>query len=332
MPRIDAHAHICSDHPAVLDLLARLDLTCFNICVASEGNDWRGRQRDAYCDLARRHGERYRWITSFDLPDVNDPDYVDRVIADIDRDFADGAIAVKAWKNIGMAVRDAEGGFLQIDHPVLTPILDHVARSGRPMLMHLGEPLACWQALDPDNPHYGYYRNNPQWHMHGRDDHPSHGEIMAAWDRVLDRHRDLRVIGAHFGSQEYDVRAVAARMDRFPHYAVDTSARMADLAWQHPKAVTDFLTAYGDRVLFGIDHGFKDHPSDASLADAARARFLEEYEASVVEAEAYFERSGPVTVRERKVDGLGLDPSLIDRLFRANAIDWYQLQPTPARA
>jgi len=330
MPRIDSHSHICSDHPEVLAMLGRLDLACCNICVVSTARAkvWRQIQRDPYRDIARRHPGRFRWITSFDLPEGDDPGYVDRVIAEIDRDFAEGAIAVKVWKNIGMEVRTTDGAFMQIDHPLLRPILDHVARSGRPMLMHLGEPLACWQALDEASPHCGYYRNHPNWHMHGRTDHPDHATIMAAWDRVLDRHRDLRVIGAHLGSQEYDTAAIAQRMDRFPHYAVDTSARLADIAWQDATAVRSFLERYGDRVLFGIDHSYREQTG--GNADQHRARFISEYQRSVAEADAYFQQRGPVTIGGKTVEGLGLAPDLIDRLFRSNAVAWYDLDPALA--
>lgn len=326
MRRIDSHAHICSDHPDMLQLLDQLDLSCISICVASGGelDTWRT-QREAYRTMAEREPSYYRWITTFDLPDFADPDYVDRVIAELDQDFAHGAVAVKAWKNIGMAVKTPDGDFMQIDHPLLTPVFEHLEREGRPVLMHLAEPLACWLPLDPESPHYGYYKSHPQWHMHGRDDHPSHQDIITAWDRMLERHRDLRVIGAHFGSQEYDVEVIAQRMDRFPNYAVDTSARLADIAWQDASRASDFLHRYQDRVLFGVDIGFIEPTDGATDADAARTRFIDRYRSEIEQADAYYGETGPVTVRGRTVPGLGLPETVRDKLYRQNAVRWYQL-------
>jgi len=332
MQRIDAHAHTQGgDHPEVQSLYDELDLAAFNICVitspADQPSDWRERQRAVYRGLAERWPERYRWITTFDLPDFDEPDYVDRVIAELDQDFADGAIAVKAWKNIGMELRTPAGEFMQIDDPLLTPIFEHLERQGRVVLMHIGEPWACWQPLDPENPHYGYYSKHQQWHMYGRDDYPSHETIMAAWDRMLERHRELTVIGAHMGSQEYDVRVVAKRFERFRNYAVDTSARLADLAWQDPAVVREFLDRYGDRVLFGIDIGCP----PAGAGDAAIARFIDAYRDQALQSYAYFEREGQVQVMGREVPGLALPEAMLEQLYRGNAERWYRTRiATPA--
>jgi len=42
------------------------------------------------------------------------------------------------------------------------------------------------------------------------------------------------VIGAHLGSPDHDVDEIAWRLDRYPSFSVDTSARTADLARQPP--------------------------------------------------------------------------------------------------
>jgi len=82
------------------------------------------------------------------------------------------------------------------DDPLLDPIYAYLADSGKPLLMHIGEPLACWQPLDENNPHRGYYSNHPEWYMYDKPDAPSHQALIAARDRGLTEvTRDGNVVG-----------------------------------------------------------------------------------------------------------------------------------------
>jgi hypothetical protein len=53
---------------------------------------------------AESHG-RIAWATTFDPRPFETPGFTDRVIAALQRDFSENAIAVKIWKTIGMAIR-----------------------------------------------------------------------------------------------------------------------------------------------------------------------------------------------------------------------------------
>lgn len=318
---IDAHIHCVGDHPDSLALLEELDLKLLNVCVAHLNQDWRGTEAVPYEGLAREHPSRYAWCASFAPPAFDRTDYAAWVIEGLERDFANGAIACKAWKNLGMEIKDPSGKYLMVDDPLFQPIFEHLAALGKPLLMHIGEPLACWQPLDPRNPHYGYYSKNPRWHMHGRTDLPSHAQLIAARDRVLENHPRLRVIGAHLGSLEHDVREVARRFERFPNFAVDTSARLPDLAFQDAGLVRAFFEKYPDRILFGTDivcrkpHG--------QMTPAERGSFLEDMRHNYRRQLAYFGGRAPVEILGRKVPGLGLSAEILGKFFSANARAWY---------
>jgi hypothetical protein len=97
MQKIDAHIHYYGDHPDCLQLLERLDIKLLNICFVQHSQDpWRS-QADLYQKLAAQAPRRFAWCTSFDLPRFDDPNYVDKVIAGLQQDFAAGAIACKIW-------------------------------------------------------------------------------------------------------------------------------------------------------------------------------------------------------------------------------------------
>jgi hypothetical protein len=320
MQKIDAHLHYYGDHPDNLAFLGRLDLKLLNICVSQDTSGaWR-KGADIYRDLQTRFPERYAWITSFDLPDFS-ADYADRVIDGLKKDFAAGAIACKVWKNVGMEVRNPAGDFVMVDDPLFDPIWEFLAREDCTLLMHIGEPLACWRPLIDDNPHYGYYSRNPQWHMYGKPEYPSHEAIMASRDRMVERHAKLRIVGAHLASLEFDVAEIARRLDRFPNFAVDSSARVADLAYQDTDTVRAFFLKYADRLLFGTDVVRMDCASRLTEAERSSqiAAFARHYEMEF----AYYESGERVTVRGKENRGLNLPEEVLAQFYLTNAQAWY---------
>lgn len=318
---IDAHIHFNGNHPDSLALLREFDLKLLNVCVAHCGKDWRSYTANPYRALAEQEPTRFAWCTSFDTPTFTEEDYAGQAIRSLERDFANGAIACKVWKNIGMEIRDPAGNYVLIDHPIFRPIFDWLADHNKTLLMHIGEPLACWQPLDPENPHYGYYSQNPQWHMHGRTDIPSHAAQVAARDRVIENHPNLRVVGAHLGSLEFDVREIARRFDRYPNFAVDTSARLPDLAFQDAVNVRAFFRDYGDRILFGTDiYTYKSHHD---MTPNERQSFLQAARHNYQRQLAYFGGRAPVEILKRNIPGLGLSDDTLDKFFRRNAQTWY---------
>lgn len=326
MQKIDAHIHFVADHPDAVELLADLDIKLLNICVAHDNAVWRTDEAEPYQKLAHAHPDRFAWCTSFDVPEARDfadpAAYAERVIAGLERDFAGGkALACKVWKNVGMQVRKPGGDFVFVDDAIFDPIWAYLARASRPLLFHIGEPLACWQPLAPGTPHFGYYSQNPEWHMFGRTDYPTHADLIASWERLLNKNSNLRVIGAHLGSLEYDVAEAGRRLERYPNLAMDMSARLGDLAFQDSGAVRQFFLAYPDRVLFGTDLVYR--RSQATMTDDERRAIYAGVRAEYKMHFAYFENDGPVRVRERPTRGLNLPAPVLDKFYAANARAWY---------
>lgn len=322
MSIIDAHIHYGDIYPELTALLDEYAIKLLNICVVDDDfEEWRQQAAD-YRQLTQDAPQHYAWCTSFDLPRFDDPAYITQVLATLEQDFASGgAVACKVWKNIGLEVKAPDGSFFMVDDPLLDPIFDYIAASGKTLLAHIAEPLDCWLPLRESSPHYGYYSQYPQWHMYNQPDFPSHQTLIAARDRRLARHPNLCVVGAHLGSLEYDVAEVAARLERYPNFAVDTSARLADLAFQDSAKVRRFFIDYQERILFGTDVVLGQKPSTLSPAErtAALADLRQTYQTHF----AYFESDGLVTVRGRQVQGLGLPPEVLQKIYYDNARAWY---------
>jgi predicted TIM-barrel fold metal-dependent hydrolase len=322
MKRIDAHIHYAGDHESDRNLLDRHGLKLLNISVATPNKEgWRARTAK-WEKLASEDSPHYAWCAGFDLPTFDNTDYIDQCITGLERDFDAGAVACKIWKNIGMEIKKADGTFIMVDDVLFDPIYDFLEKRDIALLLHIGEPLACWQPLDnPQNPHYGYYKGNPQWHMYDKSEFPSHSTIIDARDRLVAKRPNLRIIGAHLASLEWDVDEVAKRLRQYANFAVDTSARMLDLTCQDSAKVRSFFAAFPEQILYGSDMVYNDFSSSLSeeqrqdriaLADA---RWQMEFD--------YYESSAIVDVRGRSVQGLGLSGDVLENFYHKNAERWY---------
>ncbi|MCZ7649163.1 MAG: amidohydrolase [Planctomycetota bacterium] len=322
MSRIDAHIHFEGEHEEFVRQLEAWELKLLNTIGGVEDPGWRERRAVPYARLARTQPQRFAWITSFDLPGFGDPEYAERAIEGLRRDFEAGAVGCKIWKTYGMGLRDPEGRHVLVDHPILEPIVSFVERSGKTLLMHIAEPQGCWQPLGPDNQYSGFYEKHPDKYMHGRPEMPSHAELIASRDRVVERHPKLRVVGAHLGSLEYDATELARRFERYPNFAVDTSglARAADLGKQDRARVRRLFEDFPDRILFGSDQ-------HATAEDAAspegRRTALERIRAGHAAAFAYYETDRVLELRGRSIQGLALPDAILKGLYLENARRWY---------
>jgi len=322
MFRIDGHVHFPADHPEALAVVEELDLLMLNIAIGKESYEGTRKIIDLYRELSQGNPDRFAWCTAFSPYGIEEPGYADRVIATLEQDVEDGAVACKIWKNVGMEIRDSRGAYVMPDHEAYQPIYRHLEQRGIPLLAHTAEPLACWLPISTPSPHQGYYSRNPQWHMYGRADFPSHETILAARDRVIERYPDLKVIGAHLGSMEHDLDEVMKRFDRYPNFAIDTSARTADLGMHAPEKVREMFLKYPDRIIYGTD--VAQHDLFYSQADPEeRNRRLLAYRKCFELDTAFFESDAELEIKGIRTRGIHLPPAILEQLYMDNALKWY---------
>ena len=154
-----------------------------------------------------------------------------------------------------MVLKDPDGRYVMADDPRLDPVFSALAKQGRTLVAHLGEPRNCWlpvdqMTVDGDR---RYFAAHPEYHGLLHPEIPNYEAQVAARDRMLERHPALRVVGCHLGSLEYDVDELAKRLDKYPNLAVDLSARIVHLQIQPRNKVRAFLVKYQDRLLYGTD-------------------------------------------------------------------------------
>ena len=127
--KIDVHSHIYEDMPVVTAMLRRINLRVVNISnPGTDGHlDFMHRFNAA---LVKRHPDIFSFASTFDLTTRNQPDYGARVAKALDETFAQGAVMVKIWKEVGLELKRPDGAFLLPDDPILDPVYAHWRHAG----------------------------------------------------------------------------------------------------------------------------------------------------------------------------------------------------------
>jgi predicted TIM-barrel fold metal-dependent hydrolase len=167
-----------------------------------------------------------------------------------------------------------------------------------------------------------YFAEHPEYHMFLHPEYPSYEEQIRARDHLLAKYPDLRFIGCHLGSLEWNVDSLAKRLDKYPNMAVDMSARICHLQYQsaqNRKRVRDFCIKYQDRLLYGTDTG------DESNSDPER--FKKRMHATWMDDWKYFTSDKGMTSElfRGKFIGLQLPKEVVNKIYSENAIKWYRL-------
>src|ERR1022692_259137 len=267
---IDVHVHVFKTDPAFQAMLERLNLKVLDILVMDDTLPYRKQLQpqvdDALALMRSSHGH-VALCTTFDPYRFDSPSFTADAIQQIDRDFAEGAVAVKIWKNIGMEIRDRSGQYVMADDERLEPIYQDIVGHGKTLIAHQAEPNVAWGPPDLADPSWSYYKENPQWYVGNKPGFPSKQTILAARDRVLEKNPKLRVVGVHLGSMERSLDDIARHLDRYPNFAIDTAGRMEYLMLMPRKQVRGFLMKYQDRILYGTD---LDVLASANVAETLR--------------------------------------------------------------
>ena len=317
MNPIDAHVHLYKDDPAFGALLQRLKLRILDICLIDDRDPYFKAMEPQRGDVQRVvHSTSGRAVlcTTFSPYDFEEPGFSERAIRQLNQDFADGAVAVKIYKTIGMEIKTKAGKYLMPDDPAFKPVYEDIAAHHRTVVAHLAEPDSCWEPPNPASPDYEYYEQHPQEYAYAHPEWPSKAAILAARDHVLAKHPKLRVVGAHLGSMEADLNEMAQRFDRYPNFAVDTAARVPYFILQPREKVRAFLIKYQDRILYATDLVVM--PQDNT------EKALQEWTSTYERDWKFFATDQTVEYKGHNARGLRLPESVLRKLYRDNAIRW----------
>ena len=319
VPKFDAHVHANTTDRAFLEQARADGFELMSINVDYPDFPSIQDQHAAVLELAAADPARFHWATTFSMKDYGAPGWAERVNAGLDATVAEGARAVKVWKNIGMVERDAAGKLVMLDDPGLAPVAEHVRALGVPLIAHQGEPHNCWLPLeqmttDNDREYFGHH---PQYHMYLHPEMPGYEDLMGARDRFVAAHPQLQVVGAHMASLEYDVDRLGAFLDRYPNATVDLAARMSQVQYQSVRdreRVRNFFIRYQDRLLYGTDLTQDPAGDPAEFRRSAHAAWESDWRYLATG------ESQRVDMIDADVPGLALPREVIDKVYYGNAV------------
>jgi predicted TIM-barrel fold metal-dependent hydrolase len=320
--KYDTHIHISVDDTTFVKQAERDNFKLLNVNVYSGPTSNIERKQQVALRLLDKYPERLAYLTTFSLEGWDGPDWQDRTLAYLKESFKKGAIGVKIWKNVGMELRDKNGKFVMVDDPRLKPIIDFIEENDKTLLGHLGEPRNAWLPLEQMtvNSDRNYFREHPQYHMYLHPEYPTYEEQVAARDRMLSKHPDLRFVAAHLGSLEWSVDEMAKRLDKYPNIAMDMAERICHLQYQavgNWQKVYDFFIKYQDRLIYSTDNGVSENSNFAEANKYFHETRLSDWKFFVTNEKmkgSYFDES---------FKGLKLPKEVIDKLYRTNARKWF---------
>jgi predicted TIM-barrel fold metal-dependent hydrolase len=306
-PATDIHAHWpASVEPAAL-LKAMDDLGVERSVNLSGGSgDQLDRMLTRYHDAAPG---RLVIFANVDFSRIDEPTFGADAVAMLERAHARGAAGLKIFKNLGLTIKDKSGRVVAIDDARLDPIWDACGRLRMPVLIHSADPAAFFDPIDGTNERWLQLKRHPDWSFHGPA-FPARDVVLAQRDRVIARHPRTTFIGAHLGDNAEDLAALSGRLERFPNFVVDLSAREAELGRQ-PYTARRFLIRWQDRVLFGTDR-YPGRP------DQPRHRLYYRLLETDDEYFKYYDHPFPPT-GEWRVYGLHLPDGVLKKIYQTNA-------------
>ena len=267
-PCIDTHTHMCDvfgrrrgDKPATPlpgaeEYIAKAVKTMDGLNLQTIVNLTGGNGEELVNKIARldrKYPGRFMTCTQPDYLRINEPGYPQWQADELRRARDAGAVGLKILKGHGLTWRKQidKGPLIKIDDPRFDPMWEACGELGMPVFIHTSDPDAFFMPIDRFNERWEELGNHPDWSFYG-EDYPSKPELLAARNRVIERHPGTNFIGLHVANHPENLDEVATWLDKYPNLYCDTAARLGELGRQ-PRRAREFLIKYQDRICWGTD-------------------------------------------------------------------------------
>ena len=320
-PVIDIHTHFRNrfrhsvpERDRFVDLMDRHQIA---VCVSLDG-----RLGDEFRDhvdyLWSEHRDRFAIFANINWKgngeendpaswDCQRPDFARRMARHLAEAKELGASGLKLYKSFGLSYRNADGSLIEIDDRRWDPIWQACGDLGLPIIIHTADPAAFFLAIDEKNERWEELHRHPEWSFPARD-FPPRAELLAARNRVIERHPKTTFLGAHFANNPEDLSVVAGWLDKYPNLYVEFSSRIGELGRQ-PYTARKFFLKHADRILFGTDGPWPETRIKLYW------RFLETYDENFPYSEKPFPPQGFWSIY-----GIGLPDDVLKKIYYENAL------------
>lgn len=307
-PVIDVHQHVddatgIGDRVPPARLIEIMDRTNVQKIVVLTGM-WGEKLQKVLDELVKPYPDRFVVFTQIDWSKIDDPNFSELMVKQLDDAVSRGARGLKVLKDLGLEVRDKSGKLVAVDDPRLDPVWEECGRLGIPVAIHVTDPEAFFRPVDGNNERYEELTENPSWSFYGPK-FPTKESILAARDRMFAKHPRTRFIALHVANWPENLDYVSAMLDRLPNVSVEFGAREAELGRQ-PRRAREFFINYQDRIMFGTDF-----TADEEMY-RNHFRWLETND-------EYFDYFGYPGQGRWKIYGMGLPDEVLEKIYHLNA-------------
>jgi uncharacterized protein len=305
---IDVHNHVNDaqgiDEPMPPQRVVEvMDKTNVKTVVILTGM-WGEKLQKVIDTMVKPYPGRFMAFTQIDWSKIDDPNFSQKMVAQLDDAVSRGARGLKVLKDLGLGVKDKSGKLIAVDDPRLDPIWEECGRLRIPVSIHVTDPEAFFHRIDNTNERYEELVEHPDWSFYGPQ-FPSKISILQARDRVIARHPHTTFVSLHMANWPENLDYVADELDKYPNMMVEFGARQAELGRQ-PRRAREFFIKYQDRIMFGTDNGM----DEAMYRN--HFRWLET-------ADEYFDYWGSPAQGRWKIYGMELPDPVLEKIYHLNA-------------
>ena len=305
---IDVHNHIndamgIDEHMPPERVVQIMDSTNVKTVVILTGM-WGEKLQHVIDEMVKPYPGRFMVFSQIDFGKVDDPDFSQEMVAQLDDAVRRGARGLKQLKDLGLTDRDKSGKLIAIDDPRLDPIWEEAGRLGIPVSIHTSDPEAFFHPIDNTNERYEELTEHPDWSFYGPQ-FPTKQSLLEARDRMFAKHPHTTFVALHMANWPENLDYVSHLLDSLPNVMVEFGAREAELGRQ-PRRAHEFFIKYQDRIMFGTDSGME----EAMYRN--HFRWLET-------ADEYFDYWGAPAQGRWKISGIELPDPVLEKIYHKNA-------------
>ncbi|MFW9997308.1 MAG: amidohydrolase family protein [Candidatus Odinarchaeota archaeon] len=238
------------------------------------------------------------------LPPNNFGDHAtDELITHVEKAHSLGYPMVKMWFGPRFLDFTKSDKPFRIDHPSFEPVFSLIEDYKLSLDIHIADPDISYEKVYLDKERY---RTKEQ--------------AITEFKAVLERHPSMKTVGVHLGCLPEHLEELAAMLDKFPNYYVDTASTrwMVRELGKNTVKTREFFNKYQDRILFATDLsvGWQERPDEYFATRLWSQRLF--WETTVRGVDLPFKdednRDG-----QTRINGLELPRSILDKLYWKNA-------------
>ena len=217
-----------------------------------------------------RHPGRFVHYMNLDFAGWDDADFSERAAKQVEEGHRLGAAGLKEYKRLGLFLRDGKKQLIAIDDPKLDAMWAKCGELGMPVSIHVADPRAFWLPFDENNERWKELKDHKSWWFGDAAKHPPREELLAALNRVIEKHPKTTFVCVHFANNSEDIDWVERALDEHPNMNADLAARIPELGRHDPEKLRRLFTKHAGRIFFATDFMVTEKLILGSSGDAER--------------------------------------------------------------